>query len=170
MKNKPGICSECGAKKVFYTYSLNQNVVLFLQALVKAGGEAKLSNLGLSYSVRCNAQKAGYWHLVSKGQLPYTWKLTTQGHKWLGNIIPIPRQVVVYRGKPVGWKGVNIKVSEIVPKAQDPEEFKRQVVDHLTAVQTLDRRTQAAVDHARYRNHDFSESCSACVALMELTT
>lgn len=98
------VCPTCGRKIIETPHGLNKTIIFGLWQLYKAGGRARLDELGLTNSQFTNFQKTQYFGLavMSKdvtGKKNREWVLTTAGIEFLTGRRQMPKQVFVFGGR-----------------------------------------------------------------------
>jgi len=119
MKNETETtCPHCGAKTVTYRHVLNQGLITSLIKLASAGGEAKTSDLDLTYTQRNNFQKLQYFSLTMKEKgKRHVWIMTPLARDFLHHDKAIHSVVWTYRGglvkAPTDEKPVRITINSV---------------------------------------------------------
>ncbi len=117
---KVEICEHCGAKVVEYKHGLSRQLARVLYLIARespAGYPVAMSEVGLTYSQRCNSQKLRYWDLIKKVGDPRgkggDWLVTDLGWQFLRAEIALPHFVWTYRGSRVRYEGRLIPITQL---------------------------------------------------------
>lgn len=105
-KQEIKICSECGAKKVVYTFGLTNGIVGTLKKFAKAVkkyGRNKIhyeNEAFLTHKQGCNISKLGNFKLLEMVEKKSGyWKMTPLAFDFLNNRASLPKHIKVYRGE-----------------------------------------------------------------------
>jgi len=115
------ICKSCGARRApEYRHKLTKSLVRGLRHFIEKHrlSEGELSEVNLTYSVRCNFQKLRYFGLVEKVGDPKgkggKWVVTRKGfHFSLGNW-PTLDIAVTYQGRKIQDEGKHVYIQELL--------------------------------------------------------
>lgn len=125
-KREPYICPHCGVKSVEYKHNFNKGLVECLKKLFFAGGNARISKLGLTTTQFTNFQKLKYWGLISPeprlDEKRGYWMITPKGTGFLHNSVGILNVVHTIKGKLIKDSGRTVYIKDVIP-GWDVREF-----------------------------------------------
>jgi len=131
------ICETCGAKVVEYKHGLSIGLVRVLYVMASGappGSVVSMSDLKLTYSQRCNAQKLRYWYLIEKvhdqDSKGGDWRVTNRGFEFLRGAISVPKDVWTFRGDTVRYEGRSRYIEQVTDGWKWRPDYAREAIPH----------------------------------------
>ena len=135
--SRDGICETCGAKVVEYKHGLSKGLLRTLYKMAVAQqtrSPVSMSEVDLTYSQRCNAQKLRYWRLIVKAGDPESkggdWYVTDRGRRFLRGEFPLPHYAWTYRAETVRFEGPQKYIDEVTDGWKWRPDYARESLPH----------------------------------------